>query len=492
VKVEVDGNSIEYEIIDPQERLSADQMLHVAGLGGDGITGWSVVKYAAQSIGGGIAADQYAGGQWGNGATPRGVLKHPMRLDKSARETIRMEWDEVHKGSTNAGKIAIMHGGMEFQPISMSNEDAQFLESRQFSIREIARWFRLPPHMLADLADSSVRANIEQQAIEFIVYSLKPWLTRWQQTLNRKLLSPEERKTLYFEFLLESLLQGDSQAQAAAWSVGRQWGWLSVNEIRRQMNLPPVDGGDVYLQPVNMVPADSEAAQGDAPEPASQMLPGGEPEEDEEDEAEDVPESVGRELRGNLAESVGAIVQAAKALREELESDATTLSAAMLAAESRTAATLKDLRSVRDEIRRDLGAERLEQVRGCDVGLVEAAHALLHDNLRCMLKKERAEVLKAARSASSRGQNFVRWLDRFYPAHGEALASRIDGAARAYQRLRPEIGESLAGTIATAYCLRHRQELLAAADGEAAGFVDRVAALADTWEHEIFQIRMGE
>jgi hypothetical protein len=253
--------------------IQAENMLHVPGLGGDGLEGWSVVRYAAQSIGSGVAADKYAGGQWGNGATPAGVLTHPMRLDKAAREHLRREWEEVHKGSDNANKVAIMHGGMEFKPISMPNKDAQFLESRQFSIREIARWFRLPPHMLADLQDSSVRANIEQQAIEFIVYSLKPWLTRWQQTLNRKLLGEDERESLYFEFLLESLLQGDSAAQAAAFSVGRQWGWYSVNEIRRMLNMPPVDGGDIYLQPSNMVPSDSEMASGDRPDPAPVVAP---------------------------------------------------------------------------------------------------------------------------------------------------------------------------------------------------------------------------
>jgi HK97 family phage portal protein len=232
VQINADGDRIRYSIAEPKEELLSGQMLHVAGMGGDGIRGWSVVEYARQSLGAAIAADQYQSSLFGNKATPAGVLKHPMKLDKPAREHLRREWNEIHQGSGNAGRVAIMHGGMEFQAVGMTNEDAQFLQSRNFSIREIARWFRLPPHMLADLQDSSVRANIEQQAIEFIVYSMAPWLIRWQQTLNRKLLNRDERRTMYFEFLLESLLQGDSAAQAQAWSVGRQWGWYSVNDIR--------------------------------------------------------------------------------------------------------------------------------------------------------------------------------------------------------------------------------------------------------------------
>jgi HK97 family phage portal protein len=260
-------DTVTYTILDPHEVVDGEDMLHIAGLGGDGINGWSVVKYGSQSIGTGIAGDGYSASQMGNGAKPSGVLKFPTRLDENARRKFRTEWNEEHQGSQNAGNIAILHGGMEFLPISMTNEDAQFLESRQFSVREIARWFRLPPHMLADLQDSSVRANIEQQAMEFITYSMAPWLTRWQQALNRKLLTQQERdEGMYFEFLLDALLRGDATARFAAYAQGRQWGWMSVNDIRRRENMNLVDGGDVYLQPSNMIPADSDMAKGDRPD----------------------------------------------------------------------------------------------------------------------------------------------------------------------------------------------------------------------------------
>lgn len=485
MRIEVLDDVPFYHCSEPQQVLNPEEMLHVPGLGGDGLEGWSVVHYAQQSIGAGIAADQYAGGQWGNGATPAGVLTHPMRLDKSAREHLRREWEEVHKGSSNAGKIAVMHGGMEFKPITMPNRDAQFLESRAFSIREIARWFRLPPHMLADLQDSSVRANIEQQAIEFIVYSLKPWLTRWQQALNRKLLGEDERGDLYFEFLLESLLQGDSAAQAQAWSVGRQWGWYSVNDIRRMMNMPPVDGGDVYLQPSNMVPADSEMARGEKPEPPTAPIAPDEPGEEEE-----TPEAARAALRDNWLSSVNAIVAASHELRQAMERGTSQASEILAEADMAMQATLQGFREVTRDIHQDIHAKRLEQIRGCDEHLVESAHVLLREHLRCALKVEKADVLKAAK-CTVRGRNFCEWLDTHYKAYVAQLAERIKPAVEAYQLIRMTCYEP--HTVhAEAYCLRHREQLLKAADGSRAKFLDRVQAVVDTWDSEINSIRMGD
>lgn len=292
---------IVYRCSDPEETIDGEDMLHIAGLGGDGITGWSVIKYGAQNLGRGMAGDQYVASQMGNGATPKGILKFPTRLLKEHREQFRREWEEQHRGTANAGRVAILHGGMDYLPISMTNEDAQLLQILQVSVRDVARWFRLPPHMLADLADSSVRANIEQQAMEFITYSMAPWLVRWEQGLNRKLLTPEEREDgMYFEFLLDSLLRGDVPSRFTAYATARQWGWMSVNDIRRRENMNLIDGGDVYLQPSNMVPADSDMAKGEKPDPPPPpMINGPPPAEDpepEEDDDEPPPEEDGRAM----------------------------------------------------------------------------------------------------------------------------------------------------------------------------------------------------
>jgi HK97 family phage portal protein len=491
VYLEIVEDDLVYRVANPDSVVLPEKMLHIAGLGGDGLTGWSVIRYAQESIGSALAADQYAAGQWGNGGTPNGVLKHPMRLDKSAREHLRREWEEIHRGSNNAGRVAIMHGGMEFQPISMPNKDAQFLESRDFSVREVARWFRLPPHMLADLSNSSVRANIEQQALEFIVYSLKPWLTRWQQALNRKLLVGSEQREMYFEFLLESLLQGDSAAQANAWSVGRQWGWYSVNDIRKMLNMTPVSGGDVYLQPVNMVPADSEMASGERAEPEPILAPP--PGEDSDDEGEEeIDEQAAKALGENWRETMAAIVATGRdQLQQVVASGASSFADVATHCDEAASSHLESLRELREEIHRDILRPILERARGCDVGLVYSAHALLHEHVRVAQKRERSEVSRAAKTVA-RGAPLNEWLDDYYGRFAADLAERIKPACDAYRAIRPHCSESLASDVADRYCAAHVAEISAASRGNRAGCAQRVQAVLDSWEPAIQEISMGD
>lgn len=454
MRVEVQGNDLRYYCSDPKEDRPSREILHACGLGNDGIQGYGVVRMAQQSIGGGMAADKQACRQFSNGALPGGLLVHPGRLDKEAREKLRADWNEVHSGADKAGKIGILHGGMDFKPISMSNEDAQFLESRQFSIREIARWFRLPPHMLADLADSSVRANIEQQAIEFIRYSLRPWICYWEQTLNRKLLDRAERKELYFEFLLEDLLRGDSVAQSVAWSTGRQWGWYSVNDIRRMMNMPPVENGDVYLQPSNMAPAGT------------------------------VPGTISREFRANVARSLSAIVDEGKRLREDIEESKATVADSMERHGAALAEGLRDLRESRLEMRRDIAELGQTQVQGFTAersGLAEAALTLFRAELACAVKIEKAEVAKAAKRQRDRGESFVGWLDSWYTAWRTELSERTRNTALCWMRITGTASSKWAGL----WCDESRSMLLSASDGSQDGFTSRVQAALDHWDDRI-------
>lgn len=425
VKVDVEGDMIRYEVEQPKESLVANRMLHVPGFGGDGVVGWSVVKKAAQSIGAALSGEERSATQYANNAMPGGAIVHPMRQSKEAREQLRREWNEIHGGSKNTGKIAILHGGMDFKPFSMSNDDMQFLESRQFSVREIARWFRLPPHMLADLQDSSVRANIEQQAIEFIVYSLGPWLVRWQQTLNRKLLRRDERRVLYYEFLLDALLRGDIASRYTAYSTARQWGWFSVNDIRRMENMNSIPGGDVYLQPSNMVPAGT------------------------------VPDEPADALRQNLAESLGLILDGGKQLREDLESGLHGVTDAVAAVATATDAGLRSLREDRDLIRADLAALPRTQVPGVDLAAERAAFE--REKAEWRLKVEKTAVMKAARNQINRGESFLAWMDTWYGLHDA-----------------PEDWKA-----------ESRRQLLDAMDGDPATFVARVQAVVDSWDRRI-------
>ena len=174
--------------------LRPQDVLHIPGLGFDGLVGYSPIAMAKNAIGLAIATEEYGAKFFANGAAPSGVLEHPGTIKDPAR--VREAWQSQFGGSANSGKIAVLEEGMKYTPISISPEQAQFLETRKFQINEIARIFRVPPHMVGDLEKSSF-SNIEQQSLEFVKYTLDPWVVRWEQSIQRSLLTPEE-KTRYF------------------------------------------------------------------------------------------------------------------------------------------------------------------------------------------------------------------------------------------------------------------------------------------------------
>ena len=235
-------------------KLRPSDVLHIPGLGFDGLVGYSPIAMAKNSIGMAIACEEYGAKFFANGAAPSGVLEHPGALKDPAR--VRESWNATFGGSSNSNRVAVLEEGMKYTPISISPEQAQFLETRKFQINEIARIFRIPPHMVGDLEKSSF-SNIEQQSLEFVKYTLDPWVIRWEQSLKRALLSDEEKNTYFFHFNLEGLLRGDYQSRMNGYAVGRQNGWMSANDIRELENLdriPTEEGGDLYLVNGNMLP----------------------------------------------------------------------------------------------------------------------------------------------------------------------------------------------------------------------------------------------
>ena len=234
--------------------LSPRDVLHIPGLGFDGLVGYSPIAMAKNAIGLAMATEEYGAKFFANGAAPSGVLEHPGTIKDPAR--LRENWNATFGGSANSGKVAVLEEGMKYTPISISPEQAQFLETRKFQINEIARIFRVPPHMLADLEKSSF-SNIEQQSLEFVKYTLDPWVIRWEQSLYRSLLTPEEKKKYFFKFNLEGLLRGDYASRMSGYATARQNGWMSANDIRELENLdriPSELGGDLYLINGNMLP----------------------------------------------------------------------------------------------------------------------------------------------------------------------------------------------------------------------------------------------
>ena len=240
--------------------LSPRDVLHIPGLGFDGVVGYSPIAMAKNAVGMAIACEEYGAKFFANGAAPSGVLEHPGTIKDPSR--VRDSWNATFGGSANSGKVAVLEEGMKYTPISINPQEAQFLETRKFQINEIARIFRVPPHMVGDLEKSSL-SNIEQQSLEFVKYTLDPWVIRWEQSLIRALLSPEEKKQYFFKFNLEGLLRGDYQSRMSGYATARQNWWMSANDIRELENMDKIPaelGGDLYLINGNMLPLGNAGA----------------------------------------------------------------------------------------------------------------------------------------------------------------------------------------------------------------------------------------
>ena len=248
VSDDINSNSSRTVVLMPRD------VLHIPGLGFDGLVGYSPIAMAKNAIGMAIACEEYGAKFFANGAAPSGVLEHPGTIKDPKK--VREAWQSQFGGSSNAGRVAVLEEGMKYTPISISPEQAQFLETRKFQINEIARIFRIPPHMVGDLEKSSF-SNIEQQSLEFVKYTLDPWVIRWEQSIMRALLSNDEKKEYFIKFNLEGLLRGDYESRMKGYSIGRQNGWMSANDIRELENLDRIsreDGGDLYLVNGNMLP----------------------------------------------------------------------------------------------------------------------------------------------------------------------------------------------------------------------------------------------
>ncbi|MEU2450064.1 phage portal protein [Streptomyces sp. NPDC012765] len=234
--------------------LLADEVLHIGGLGFDGVRGYNVVEHAANAIGLGLATEHFGAKFFSNNSAPGGALSHPGNLSPEARKRMATDWENIHSGIDRAHRVAILEEGVTWQQVGIPNDAAQFLETRRMQVTEIARWLRIPPHKIGDL-ERATFSNIEQQQLDYVASALNVWLVRWEQAILTQLLLPEERERYYAEHLVDSLLRGDTLTRFQAYAIGRQWGWLSANDIRDRENENPVEGGDDYLVPMNMIPA---------------------------------------------------------------------------------------------------------------------------------------------------------------------------------------------------------------------------------------------
>lgn len=255
---------IYYEYAKPSggtEIYQENEILHLRTMSLDGINGMSPITQVSNPIGLAMALEEYAGRFFSAGGVPGVVLSHPGQLGEEARASIRESWDSLFGGSGNSHGIAVTEEGMTVTVVGAKPGEAQSLESRRFQLEEIARIYRIPPHMLADL-ERSTNNNIEHQGIEFVALTLLPWLRLWEQAIQRTLFTPSERRKYFVEFEVDALQRGDIGTRYQAYAIGRQWGWLSINDVRRLENMNSIGpDGDEYLNPMNMIAAGSDPAK---------------------------------------------------------------------------------------------------------------------------------------------------------------------------------------------------------------------------------------
>src|SRR5512139_77011 len=235
-----------------QQGLPADRVFHVRGLSMNGLVGLSPIALARNAVGLALATEEFGGRWFGNGSLPGVVLKYPGNLSDEQYEAAQSSWQAAHGGLTNSHRVAILEGGIEAEKIGIPNDDAQFLETRKFQVREIARLFRVPPHLISDLEQATF-SNIEQQSLEFVIYTMMPWCSRWEQEIARSVLLEAERREYFVEFLVDALLRGDTASRYAAYTSAINAGWITRNEVREKENMNPTNQTlDKYLVPLNM------------------------------------------------------------------------------------------------------------------------------------------------------------------------------------------------------------------------------------------------
>jgi len=364
----MDDGSLVFEVrvpnkVDPVV-LPSWRVWWVRGFGTDGLVGLSPIAYAREAVGLAMATEEYGARFFGNDSRPGGALRHPGKLSPEAAQRMKRGWEEAHSGLSNSHRVAVLEEGVEWQSIGIPPDDAQFLETRKYQVTEIARLFRVPPHMLADL-DRATFSNIEHQSIEFVVYTLRPWLVRIEQSIKRDLMSGAERNEYFAEHLVDGLLRGDIASRYQAYSIGRQNGWLSADDIRNLENMNPLPGGDgkAYWMPMNMVEVGVEQKA---------LAPGPSP-----------------------TASAGEGAQQARAV---LMPPIRVLTPDEVRAE-----------------RQNWGADRRQIGR--------AYRAIIEEATRRILRRERADVMRQAEKAFGKrsAAQFVKWMETFYADH-EAFA----------------------------------------------------------------------
>ena len=293
--------------------LRQDEVLHVQGMSYDGVMGWSPIRVHREAIAWGLATQEFSSQFFGNGAQVRGVLKHPGTVNDPAK--LREQWEQAY-GGENRQRVAVLSQGMEYQQVSISPDDAQFVQTRQLQVPEICRIFNVPPVLVQDFTRATW-SNAEHSDLAFVKHTLVPWLARIEASLNTSLLTEAERERLFFKFKVQGLLRGDNAGRAAFYQSGVMNGWLTRNEARELEDLDPLDGLDEPLTPVAVAQPAKEA---DPPK----EKPNDPDDLDDPDEEKD-PDEEGEQARSIALLVAGRVLsRELRALREARAADSDT------------------------------------------------------------------------------------------------------------------------------------------------------------------------
>lgn len=484
IKVErQDNGRLRYTFTDMQtgqpETYTQDEIFHVRGLSRDGgLTGTSIIQNAEETIGGAMAADKYNSSYFKNDATPGMVLATEQPLTAEARNETAAMWNKRHAGSENAHRTAVLSNGLKPMPLSVTNRDSQFIELRQFGRSEIASAFRVPPHLIGDL-ERATFSNIEQQSLEFVMYTMLPWFRRIEAAINRDLMVSEG---VFAEFLIDGLLRGDQATRSAFYREMRNIGVLNANEIRERENLNDMGPeGDAYLVQGAMITLD-RAINPPAPQPFARPPQSEEDQSDEvkaKDDKEDAAET--QDLKPIYALVHGAIdakdevikskdavivskdlalMSAEELIKLERERAATAERAALEKTQDHKAAD-EMLQHVSGKLQIALreSEQALQEAHNKSVQLAEMLHGakrLAVDELRGLVRVE----INAMQRASHK-HDFLSAIDKFYGEHRLRIAESMRGPLELLRLAGGGNHESEA--LAAAHCDQSLAALLEAA-----------------------------
>ena len=408
----------------PPTYIESKDILHFPSIiSDDGIVGKGVVRHAREAIGMGLATERYGASWFGKGGIPRAVVTHPTKMSDTARVNFRNDWKEIY-GGPDGEKVALLQEGATMAPLNISNDDSQFLETRQFNIEEIARWYGVPPHMIQHLLRATFN-NIEQLGIEFVKYSLMPWLVIWEQELNKKLLNEDEQKTIFFKFNVTQLLRGDAASRTTYWNTLINTGIACRNEARIAEDMNPVEGGDTFLAQGAMFALDENGV----PVPPGQTAVYETVDSDDEadDQGNDADEAEGNEEPSkddNPAQNDG----------HDSDNDSNT------------------------------------------ANVIQAVRTIFQGSLQRMIRKEAT----AARHAARKPGEFLKWMDEFYPKHTEQLTEAMTCSVDAANLMGYSID---APKMVEEFIALSRKWMLDTADKNTAStFADSIEVVVKHWE----------